>query len=61
MMSTYLDDLIAGLNNELHEEKARLESNVYGTKKTEELHASNFRRLQQRLEVLQQLREKDSS
>ena len=60
-MSTYLDKLIESVKVDIDREHERIDHFTFHTKKTEKLGIGTLKRLEQRLEVLEQLKaaEKD--
>ena len=59
-MSTYLNDLIADVKHELDHERTRLANTTFHVKATEQREAGHLKQLEQRLEVLEQLKAKEA-
>jgi hypothetical protein len=59
-MSTYLDKLIESVEQEINQEHKRVAHITFHTKKKETQAAGTLRRLEQRLEVLERLRAKET-
>jgi hypothetical protein len=59
-MSTYLDKLIESVKGELVRERERVDHMTFQSKKKEVQETSTLRRLEQRLEVLLQVRAKEA-
>jgi hypothetical protein len=59
-MSTYLNKLTESVKHELDHERERLEKVTFYVKATEQRETGNLKRLEQRLEVLEQLKAKEA-
>jgi hypothetical protein len=59
-MSTYLNKLIEGVKRELEQERARVEHVVFRQKAIEMRETGALKRLEQRLEALEQLKVKEA-
>jgi hypothetical protein len=60
-MSSYLNKLIEDVKRELDYERARVECETFATKRIEVRETGNLKRLEQRVQVLEQLKAKEAA
>jgi hypothetical protein len=60
-MSSYLNKLIEDVKRELDYERARVEGETFATKRIEVRETGNLKRLEQRVQVLEQLKAKEAA
>jgi phage FluMu protein gp41 len=60
-MSSYLNKLIEDVKRELDHERARVEHEAFATKRIEARETGNLKRLEQRVQVLEQLKAKEAA
>jgi phage FluMu protein gp41 len=60
-MSSYLNKLIEDVKRELDHERARVEHETFATKRIEARETGNLKRLEQRVQVLEQLKAKEAA